>query len=485
MIVKLASQMINEIRSDQIETYDSVLITGDIVCSGEIFLCKIKFNKCIIKGDIRVSNCSFKDELSFIDTYFEGNILFNNVIFEKASRFNNCQLGSYSLAYINRNRKMFEIEKSLFKDEANFSSDFCLIAGFKEVTFEKNASFHGAKFFLSVLFIKCIFMNNADYMFSEFKGDTLFDKVKFFNDADFEEARFGNDMGFEYSLANNNRLEHGIFKKFAFSKSIFNGETSFFRAKFFGNIRFHKITFNGVCNFLGAKFVGDAVFHGSKFKSFAKFGAGSKIFGNLDFSEVIFQEGAYLHDLEIGMKLKLARAQFENLMIRWPSIRDHLEDNWNSEKEIIRLVEDFDKSITPLYLSLIRNFNNIGFHDDADECYLELRRKKKKNIRDKKSQIIDYFDYALFGYGVLWYNPLVCGIFTMIFFLIFFFIFDDNCSINNYKAFSNATINSLASFVSSPKSDNIYIILFSNIERFFGYIIMSCFLVTLAKKRLR
>jgi hypothetical protein len=166
-------------------------------------------------------------------------------------------------------------------------------------------------------------------------------------------------------------------------------------------------------------------------------------------------------------------------------MRDHLEENWQSNEDIIKSEEVFDKSIIPLYLSLIRNFNNLGFHDDADQCYLELRKKKKKNIDDKISKIMDGFDYALFGYGVHLINPPVLGLIIIIFFGLIFFVLDNNFLINIFPAFFNATSNSLKSFISSPNSDNNLITNISYIERLLGYIIMSCFLVTLAKKRLR
>jgi uncharacterized protein YjbI with pentapeptide repeats len=317
MKVKYATEIENEMDRPQTEPYDSMLIIGDLICSEKSFLYKTIFNGCTIKGDIKFSNCSFKDDLSFIDTYFEGNILFNNVIFEKSSRFNGCQFGSFSLAYLNKTEKSFEIKQSCFRGEVNFSSDFYLRANFNQVVFEKIASFHGVNFLLHVSFIKCIFMDSADFMFSEFEGNTLFYKIKFLDEVDFEEARFGRDMGFEYLLISGNSVSgNRRIKKFDFKKSIFNGETSFWKAKFYGNSMFENTTFFETCNFLGAMFVGNVGFHGAEFKSFAKFGAGSKIFGNADFSEVVFHEGAYFHNLKFGKKLKLARAKIENLMIR-------------------------------------------------------------------------------------------------------------------------------------------------------------------------
>jgi len=490
MQVKQAAEIEIELEKPQAEPYHSKLIIGNLNFFGKSFSSKIKFDRCIIKGDINFLNCIFKEDLIFDETNFEGNVLFENVIFEKPSKFSSCKFGLFSLAYINEKipinqQKKIEIRQSCFKDEVNFSSEFYSRVSFKQVKFEKIASFHGAIFSLYASFIRCTFMEGSVFMFSKFEGNTFFNKINFWDKVDFEEATFGKDMGFEYSLDEDRFSRNRMVKNFDFSNSIFNGETSFWKAKFYGNSNFKNTKFLDICNFLGAKFIGNVNFHGAEFKYFAKFGAGSKIFGNTDFSEVVFHKGAYLHDLEFGMKLKLARAQFENLMLEWSSIRDHLEDNWQSNEEFIRLEEVFDKSIIPLYLSLIKNFNGLGLNEDADECYLMLREKKKKNIKDKKGQIIDFFDYALFGYGVKWQNPLYIGLIIMILFSLLFLIFDNHFRINNYEALTNATINSVASFISSPISDNKYIIIISYAERFLGYIIMSCFLITLAKKRLR
>jgi hypothetical protein len=411
--------------------------------------------------------------------------LFDNVSFEKEVTFNSCELGLFSLAYINKSSKKFEIKQSIFKNEADFSSCFYMNAFFNRVTFEKYANFHGTKFELFVLFLNCLFKKDADFMFSIFKDNVIIESI-FLDGASFENAQFGKDIGIEYLYKTNNKSSaFNNVNNFCFDRSVFHEETTFFRAKFFGNAIFNRAKFYDLCNFLGARFVGNVGFHAAEFKSFAKFGAGSKIFGNADFSEAVFHEGAYFHDLEFGKKLKLARARIENLMIRWDAIKDHLEDNWKFNEDVIRLEEVFDKSIIPLYLALIKNFNNLGFHDDADGCYLMLREKKKKNIKDKKSRIMDCLDYALFGYGIQWKNPLACGLLIMVFFLSLFFALDNNFLINNSKALYNATFNSLASFISSSNSNNNFIINISYIERFLGYIIMSCFLVTLAKKRLR
>ena len=485
MIVKRASKIREELEFEgaQSEPYSSMLIIGDLVFDSYI-LYKLKFDNCTFKGDIKFTGCIIKEELSFIETSFEGNILFDNVIFEKEVSFNGSKFGSSSEAYVNTNPKLFKINQSTFKDNVDFSSSFNMKVYFNSVIFEKYANFHGAEFVLFISCINCTF-NHVDFMFSIFKDNVNISDSKFLGAASFEYAQFGKDIGLEYLYkASNTSYAISHTNNFCFDRSIFFEDTSFFRAKFFGNIDFQRIKFNDVCNFLGVRFVGNVSFQSAEFKSFAKFGAGSKIYGHADFSEAIFHEGAYFHDLEFGKKFKLARAKIENLMIRWNSITDHLEDNWKFDEDIVRSVEVFDKSLIPLYLSLIKNFNNLGFNDDADECYLKLREKKRKNLKGR-SLIMDCLDYALFGYGIKWGNPLCLCLFTIATFLFIFFIEDNNFRINNLQALENATLNSVSSFLSSPYLDNHSIIIFSYAERFFGYIFMSCFLVTLAKKRLR
>lgn len=158
------------------------------------------------------------------------------------------------------------------------------------------------------------------------------------------------------------------------------------------------------------------------------------------------------------------------MIVDWVTIKTHLDKEGNDDAS---------------YLALIKNFSDLGRFDDADDCKLQYKTLYKNKFES-------FFDKWLFGYGVRYRNPLFLGLAVIFIFSIIFYVqvvgdFHKLCSlcpIQAVLAFSEALRLSFLSFLATPQGLGGYI-WWGILERIFGLIISSAFVVTLAKKVLR
>jgi hypothetical protein len=90
---------------------------------------------------------------------------------------------------------------------------------------------------------------------------------------------------------------------------------------------------------------------------------------------------------------------------------------------------DFDEGA---YLALIKNYNNLGWYNDANDCYYDYRNEVRKNwltayapdLKTRVSNILNWFidttEWLLYGYGV---QPLFPVVWSGIIILAFGFFF--------------------------------------------------------------
>ncbi len=119
-------------------------------------------------------------------------------------------------------------------------------------------------------------------------------------------------------------------------------------------------TFNDNAHFLGAKFNNDLVLESARIYSMqldnATFGKNSKI--------------------------SLKDADFTRLVVPWSTIKDRLEFNGAA------------------YLALVKNYKNLEWFDDADNCYYEYRQISLANEPWGWAKLADVITWLSCGYGV-------------------------------------------------------------------------------------
>lgn len=179
----------------------------------------------------------------------------------------------------------------------------------------------------------------------------------------------------------------------------------------------------------------------------------------------------------------LSGAIFDQLLIRWNILREHLIDEEATDSSILQ--------------QLIEGYKKMGWFYDADKCVRYYADKRlEKLLKDKL--YVSWFGSCLklkwlYGYGIhpeypLYLGTTIFGIFTLI---IFVEKYLEELGKNSQLQFLcvNQTVSvlldaiwvSLASFVVAPPQSD----LMTTIERLIGWIILSCFLVVLAKRTIR
>ncbi len=153
------------------------------------------------------------------------------------------------------------------------------------------------------------------------------------------------------------------------------GERSLKLTEIFSGSRIHpqKIARSRSVDFSMCKFNENAYFRSAKFN------------GDISFEESelnnAFFEGASIN------KLSLAKSEYDKLYIRWYNISSFIYDD-------------------AAYLSLLKNFKDLGYLEDYDSCYLEYRKEHRgqdwPGINDWEEAIRKAIDFPLewfYGYG--------------------------------------------------------------------------------------
>jgi uncharacterized protein YjbI with pentapeptide repeats len=287
---------------------------------------------------------------------------------------------------------------------------------------------------------------------SEIKGQIKFKMAIFHQPVGFEGTIFSNSSDFGLS-----QFDCCV----NFDEAEFRGEVSFWSSKFCSESTFRMTRFISYANFFGsqfcekayfalARFEGEADFGGATFKNEANFG-GVKFGDNASFLGAIFEAPVYLN-----------KAKFSVLEIYWKSIKDHLV---------------FDGQ---LYQTLVKNYDNLEWFEDADQCYYHYRTLKRANLKGG-SWILDCIAWIAYGYGIRFYYPLfACVVLFFIFSGVFLYGKQTN-------SISEAFDLSAVILTTTTQVGNLTgpFRLGSLVERLLGWLLMSSFLVVLARKTIR
>lgn len=414
----------------------------------------IKITNSEIEGSIIIKNAVFESEVSFSGSRFVRDVDFEYSCFCRGANF----------------------ERAQFSGNANFFySGFAKDAEFKESKFNKNARFAGARF------------EYADFLNSEFSGLANFDGSKFCGNALFERARFHRLAYF------GGRSE--FHRDAVFRYSQFNEDAAFNESVFTGVAHFSFTNFNQGAFFKDAKFYNDAKFTGSTFRGFANFVSSSfgkrlkldgAMIGNMTFIDAKFMEDAHI---------SLKNAIFNKVEIPWKSIKGKLFDEDDS-----------------VYLTLVRNYNNQGWLEDADSCFFDYKTDNIlihfdaiiTSLKDFKfvkylinSKIIKSITYGykkvyhsilyslslfFYGHGVKLILPFLVGVFIL---MLSAGIYHSGGQVHSFYPEGIRASTEIFIGISPEVCLTGPCKSWSIVERLLGSILMVTFLVVLAKKTLR
>ena len=198
--------------------------------------------------------------------------------------------------------------------------------------------------------------------------------------------------------------------------------------------------------------------------------ANAKVY-TLKLSDAVFTEGSSIH---------LKDFNFNRIVVRWNSIKDHLPFNGS------------------VYLTLIKNFRNLEQFEDEDDCYYQYRKEKQARTQEAVPKLLDRLAWLSCGYGV---RPSHTILLSLAIILLFTGIFwagnalqpesadqqSHLAAIPAYRSTMPSTSAAWSFWAGAPEFEHRWraIEFLTVIETLMGWLLMALFLVTLSKVMLR
>jgi hypothetical protein len=365
-----ASVILDYMRAGQAVDYDGVIIEGDLnVGKRDLEVSSpVRIVNSTFRGDVFLGKAAFEKAVDMRGSTFEGNVSFTD---------------------------------AWFMEDASFvRSSFKRTADFRVTKIDGLAAFTGARFSEDASFTYAQVGKVASFMGAIFENDTDFNNVQFGGEATFMRSRFSKEVYFQYSkfmgVAN-------------FVGAFFGGNATFVGVRFdsdviFRSSQFEKDAFFGLANFMGfsdfsgTRFQGLAVFAVTKFNDNARFVDAS-------FAKQMILESARIYSIQLenttfgpGAKISLRDADFTRLTAKWSTISGKLL---------------YDPAA---YLALVKNYQNLEWRDDANDCYYSFRRISQSQEGWGIEKVIDVVAWLSCGYGV---KPLYTVIWSVTIIVIF------------------------------------------------------------------
>ncbi|MFA6372580.1 MAG: pentapeptide repeat-containing protein [Methanothrix sp.] len=268
-------------------------------------------------------------------------------------------------------------------------------------------------------------------------------------------------------------FDHAIFQNYVqFWETKFNRSTMFWNSEFNNDVLFWVDHFEWSCFFDNAHFKEIASFSGSTFNEDAHFfGAHFDRYTNLEanFLKDLILERTKIYLMQLneatfskGSVVLLKNSDFFRLELPWAQIRENLRYDGGT------------------YLALTRNYNNLEWFEDADNCYYQYRSKRRATLNGS-SEVLDWIAWVTYGYGIRFYYPLLLGV-SLFFFSAGVFFFG-----NQVHSIMEAFDLSAVILTTTTQIGNLtgFYRLWSILERIFGWLLMASFLVVLARKTIR
>lgn len=341
---------------------------------------------------IQLFNCTFEEEVNFSMAKFSAKADFYEAEFQKTAIFLFTQ----------------------FSAEADFSqANFGDVVIFPGVEFLDGVSFRKAQISVGAEFSGAQFKGWADFSETSFKdrSEVKFDKAQFWDGANFESAKFLGTSSFNKT--------HFLGRAY-FRLTHFSGLADFGGAQFSEETYFSGIQFLGDTNFVNAQFLKNAQFEKSKFYGEADFSkvlfSGEADFGGVQFSNSTFFRDSKFRDLSDFKKCRYHRRTFfdnvtgfSNMQIEWEYSSDR-SDHDTAEKNIKRRELKYHlKYNETFYIALIKNYRDMGWFQEADDCFYTYRAKKRKYLLGKINDSKEDDNSNLFAISKFWHKIKLYG----------------------------------------------------------------------------
>jgi len=317
------------------------------------------------EGGADFSNCIIEGILNLSELKIVGPIHFNNTIFKNQANFNSTIFNGKTYLVNATFNEGVVFQNSLFDGIADFQrAKFNNAANFTRAVFNSPVTFSDARFNCAPYFCRAVFNDTAHFMNAVFSVTSEFGSARFMNNAYFEGA-------------------------------VFKGDANIWIAEFNGYVIFADARFNNAY-FIGTQFDKEAHFERTLFS------------GKTSFSDVSFKEDALFDNADFIGKLSLTRARYNRLFIRWYNITGGLV---------------YDDAA---YMSLMKNFKDLGYYEDYDSCYFQYRSAHRDRpwpaVSGWEQFIRKKIDYPLewfYGYGTKPFNAFFFSLAIVLVFALF------------------------------------------------------------------
>lgn len=368
-----ADEILQKVISGEPVMLDGVNISGSLNLSG--IEPRIVRRAFVITnsemGDAYLSGLVFEDAVNLTGTRF-GDMSFASAVFSKGAIFDQIRvLGDASF------------EGAHFKQDASFSgSRFSGAAEMNFTAFDDYGYFADSSFLGGLHISDSSFQGFADFYGARISGDLICLNTEFGDGAGFMSTEFDGDANFGMSSFSGYT---------SFDGSVFRGDANFALARFDKAVYFGDITFEG-----------DAVFGLTQFEGLANF-AGTYFAKDLNLNSARI-DAFVLDNTTFGSasRINLKGSEFRRLTAPWPSIKDHIL---------------YDGAT---YLALVKNYQDLEWFEDADDCYYDYRREAQLRKPLGWGKIIDCLAWITCGYGVRPSYPFVWSIVVIAVFGILF-----------------------------------------------------------------
>jgi len=441
---------------------------SSLIISGEFDFSEAKITN--VRCALNFSNTKFQGHANFFNTTFQREVNFNKAIFEKGSNF------LYSIF-----QEKVDFEMAVFQGSFDFDK---LIR--RRIMHGKN-SIHIAIKDNSIGITKGTY--GPGYVRVEIKeGGTEFIYTTFQKVANFRNAEFQKSVDF-------------IGTQFK-SRTYFGGATfeeimTFFSAIFQDEVDFYWTQFKSIANFIGVTFQSDVKFIDSAFHE-ESFFAKATFRGDADFREAKFFQGAKLLEAKFLKRVDFGGLHsLQPLSITWKQLDGHMTYNRAN------------------YAFVLKNFQQLGYTDDYDDCYYDFRVQIRRNESSwySPSRFAEWVFLDLTcGYGVKPFRAIFWCILVIISFAWLYQMggikkrYHEKQPSNprtKWKKFQDALIFSLSTFTTLRYGDwyptekriclrflnleipFLRIHTWAMLEGLIGWLLLALFLVTLSRRWIR
>ncbi|VVB62679.1 Pentapeptide repeats (9 copies) [uncultured archaeon] len=361
----------------QLVDFDNCTIVGDLIIPS-IEDKEVHFNHTIFQNSVNSEDTTFGKTAYFRGAKFNGTADFKGSNFTQDANFVYSEFkGTTYFGDIYKPGSGARFNGPAYFEASNFSDAYFRFSNFNYVSFD-GSKFNGITDFTGSNFSR--FYSQK----SDFYGDTKFGYSNFNGPFYLWGSNFTKDVTFQYS---------NFYEYASFSESKFNGEAIIGYINFYGDTDFSSSYFNGSADFENSAFSKQANFDSIVFKGYSIFN-NSQFKGDALFENTTFRE-----------RLSLTRTRYDKLYIRWNSIKSGLT---------------YDDAA---YMSLLKNFKDLGYFEDYDSCYFQYRKEHRgqpwplvNGLDQPIRKCIDFFLEWFYGYGT---KPLNAFYFSIVIIIVF------------------------------------------------------------------